>query len=225
MPSFVSSCIACKTQAEDACSLLSSQGSTEEGEHAVPGDIGKGEELKRVVAAMQGERAWCSTVAAKRIEHLARQFGEHGGVVFAVDHEAVAASAHAALDVRHGADGCPVIAELVDGDLVAKAFPDVVGGHTSADNVGVIGRNVEEAAGANSRVMDQSYVADGRADARAKDADLGVTLLLEPAEAAPGVQDGLAVGLKREANVRAANLVGALKAAGHAAIVIRQAHF
>jgi len=48
---------------------------------------------------------------------------------------------------------------------------------------------------------------------------LGIALLLEPVEAAVGVLDGLAVGLEGEADVGAADLVGALVAMGHAAVV------
>jgi uncharacterized membrane protein YhiD involved in acid resistance len=51
-----------------------------------------------------------------------------------------------------------------------------------------------------------------------------VALLLEPVEAAASVLDGLAVGLEREADVWAADLVGALVAVGHAAIVVGHAH-
>src|SRR5437016_13889440 len=98
-------------------------------------------------------------MAAEGINHLSGELGEHGGVVLAVDHEGVAAGAHAALDVGHGTDGGPVFAELVEGDVVAKAFPDVVGGHALADDVGIVGGDVEEAAGANTFVWNQSDVA------------------------------------------------------------------
>ena len=107
----------------------------------------------------------------------------------------------------------------------AKAFPDMVGGHALADDVGVVGGNVEEAAGAEAFIVDQGYVADGGADAGAEDAELGVALLLEPVEASAGVLDGLAVGLEGEANIRAANLVGALVAVSHAAVMVGHAHF
>src|SRR5713101_8810416 len=106
-----------------------SEGLEEEGEHAVAGDVGEGGEFEGVVAAGEFEGAGVGSVAAKGVEHLAGEFGEHGGVVLAVDHEGGAAGAHTTLDVGHGADGGPVLAELVDGDVVAKAFPDVVGGH------------------------------------------------------------------------------------------------
>jgi hypothetical protein len=49
--------------------------------------------------------------------------------------------------------------------------------------------------------------------------------LFEPAEAAAGVLDGLAVGLEGEADVRSDELVGALVAFGHAAVVVGEAHF
>ena len=201
------------------------QGFEEEGEHAVAGDVGEGGEFEGVVAAGELERAWFSAVAAEGIEHLARELGEHGGVVLAVDHERGAACAHTALDIGHGTDGGPVFAELVHGDVVSKGFPDVIGRHALADDVGVVGGNVEKTSGANAFIVNESDVADGGADAGAKDAELRVALLLKPGEAAAGVLDGLAVGLKGEADVGAADLVGALVAAGHAAVVVRHAHF
>ena len=197
----------------------------EESEHAVAGDVGEGGEFEGVVATGEFEGTGVCTVAAEGVEHLAGEMGEHGGVVLAIDHECVAAGAHAALDKGHGADGSPVFAELVDSDMVAKAFPDVVGGHALADDVGVVGGDVKEAAGANAFVMDESDVADGGSDAGAKDAELGVALLLEPMEAAAGVLDGLAIGLEGEADVGAADLVGAFVALGHAAVVVGHAHF
>src|SRR5260370_13423396 len=123
-------------------------------------------------------------VATEGGQHLLGQGWEEGGVVFAVDHKGVLAGAEATLDVRHGADGRPVFAELVDGDVVAKGLPDVGGVHALADDVGKIGGNVEEAASAEGGFVDQSDIADGRADAGAENAETGKTLLLEPAQAA-----------------------------------------
>src|SRR5207302_11467849 len=120
------------------------------------------------------------TVAAEGIEHLAGEFGEHGGVVLAVDHVGGATSAQAALDVRHGADGGPVFAKFVDSDMVAKAFPDVFGGHAMADDVGVVGGDVEKTAGADAFIVNESDVPDRGTDAGAEDAELGVALLFEP---------------------------------------------
>jgi len=108
--------------------------------------------------------------------------------------------------------------------VVAKAFPDVIGGHALADDVGVVGGDVEEAAGADAFIVNKSDVADRRADAGAEDAELGVALLLEPVEAAAGVLDGLAVGLQGEADVGSADLVGAFVALGHAAVMVGHAH-
>ncbi len=200
------------------------EGLEEEGEHAVAGEVGEGGEFEGVVAAGEFEGAGVGAVATEGVEHLAGEFGEHGGVVLAVDHEGVAASAHAAFDVGHRADGGPVFAEFVDGDVVAKAFPDVIGGHALADDVSIVGGDVKEAASADAFIVNESDVADGGADAGAEDAKLGVALLIEPVEAAAGVLYGLAVGLEGEADVGTADLVGALVAAGHAAVVIRHAH-
>ena len=116
------------------------------------------------------------------------------------------------------------MAKFVHGDVVSKAFPDVIGGHALAYDVGIIRGNVKEAADADGGVVHQRDVTDGGADAGAENAELRVALLLEPTEAAARVQNSLTVGLECEANVGAANLVGALVAAGHAAIVVRQAH-
>src|SRR6266851_4361816 len=201
------------------------EGLEEEGEHAIARDVGERGEFEGVVAAGEFEGAGVGSVAAKGVEHLAGEFGEHGGVVLAVDHEGGAAGAHTTLDVGHGADGGPVLAELVDGGVIAETFPDVVGGHALADDVGVIGGDVEEAAGADAFIVNEGDVADGGADAGAEDAKPGVALLLEPVEAATGVLDGLAIGLESEADVGAADLVGPLVAAGHAAVVVGHAHF
>ena len=201
------------------------EGFEEKGEHAVAGDVGERGEFEGVMAAGEFEGAGFSAMATEGIEHLAGELGEHGGVVLAVNHESGAAGTHAAFDIRHGTDGRPIFAELVDGDVVAKAFPDVVGGHALADDVGEVRGDVKETAGADAFIVDESDVADRGTDAGAEDAKLGVTLLLEPVEAAAGVLDSLAVGLEGEADVGAADLVGALVAAGHAAVVVRHAHF
>ena len=154
------------------------QGFEEEGEHAVAGDVGEGGEFEGVVAAGELEGAWFGTVAAQGVQHLARKLGEHGGVVLAVNHESGAASAHAPLDVRHGTDGGPVFAKLVDGDVVAKAFPDVIGGHALADDIGEVRGDVKETAGADAFIMGERDIAHGRPDAGAEDVKLGVPLLL-----------------------------------------------
>ena len=211
-------CLGCL---REPCSLR--QGFEEEGEHAVAGDVREGGEFERVVAAGEFEGAGVGAVAAEGVEHLSSEVGEHGGVVLAVDHESDATGAHAAFDVGHGADGGPVFAEFVDGDVVAKAFPDVIGGHALADDVGVVGGDVEEAAGADTFIVNEGDVAHRGADAGAEDAELGVALLFEPMEAAAGVLDSLTIGLEGEANIGAADLVGAFVAPGHAAIVIGHA--
>ncbi len=84
---------------------------------------------------------------------------------------------------------------------------------------------MEKTAGTYAFVVDEGDVADRGADAGAKDAEPGVALLLEPVEAAAGVLDGLAVGLESQADVGAADLVGAFVTLGHAAVVVGHAHF
>ena len=177
------------------------------------------------MAAGEFEGAWVGAVAAEGVEHLAGKIGEHGGIVAAVHHEGVAPGTHAAFDEGHGADGGPVFAEFIDTDMISKTFPDVVGGHALADDVGVIGGDVEKAASADAVIVDEGDVADGGADAGAEDAELGVALLLEPVEAAASVLDGLAVGLEGEADIGAADLVSALVAASHTAVVVGHTHF
>src|SRR5258708_10324104 len=126
-----------KNEAEFASSMgcLLGKGFEEEGEHAVAGDVGEGAEFEGVVAAGEFEGAGVGAVAAEGVEHLAGEFREHGGVVLAVNHEGVAAGTHATLDVGHGADWGPVFPKLIDGDVVAKPFPDVISGHALADDV------------------------------------------------------------------------------------------
>ena len=50
----------------------------------------------------------------------------------------LAIGAHATFDVRHRADRRPVFAEFVDGDVFAQAFPNMVGRHALAHNIGVV---------------------------------------------------------------------------------------
>src|SRR4029077_15103786 len=110
--------------------VLLGEGGTEEGEHSVTGNVREGRELEGVMPAVELQRAGMRAVALEGIQHLAAEFGEHGGVVFAVDEEGFAIGAETTLDVGHGANGCPVVAEFVNRDVLAKAFPDVVSGHT-----------------------------------------------------------------------------------------------
>ena len=201
------------------------EGFEEEGEHAVAGDVGEGGEFERIVAAGEFEGAGVGAVATEGVEHPAGKLWDHRGVVLSVDHQSVPAGTHAALDVGHGADGSPVFAEFFDTDMISKTFPDVVRGHALADDVGVVGGDVEEAAGADAFIVNEGDVADRGADAGAEDAQLRVALLLEPMETAAGVLDGLAIGLQGEADIGTADLVGALMAAGRAAIVVGHAHF
>src|SRR5260370_34660755 len=65
---------------------------------------------------------------------------------------------------------------------------------------------------------------DRSVDAGPEYPELGVARRFEPVEAAAGVLDGLAVGLESEADVGATELVGALVALGHAAVVVGHAH-
>src|SRR5713101_2806156 len=64
---------------------------TEEGEHEVASDVAEGEKLERIVSAVEGKSARMATMAAERGKHLLGEFGEHGGVVLPVDHEALTA--------------------------------------------------------------------------------------------------------------------------------------
>ena len=196
----------------------------EEGEHAVAGDVAEEGQLEGVVAAVEGQGAGMGIVPAEGGQHLLGEGRKEGGVVLTVDHEGVFAGTEAALDVGHGADGRPIFAEFVDGDVRAKGFPDMGGGHALADDVSEVGGDVEEAPGAHSGVVHQGDIADGRSDAGAEDAQASKALLLKPAEAAAGVLDGLAVGLEGQPNIGADELVGAFVAFGHAAVVVREAH-
>src|SRR5258708_26072733 len=184
------------------------EGLEEEGEHAVAGDVGEGGEFEGVVATGEFEGAGVGSVTAEGVEHLASEFGEHGGVVFAVDHEGVAAGAHTALDVGHGTDGGPVFAEFVHGNMVAKALPDVIGGHALTDDVGIVCGNVEEATGAYAFIVDEGDIANGGADAGAENAELGVGLLLQPVQAAAGGFGGFAGGAGGGGGGWGAGLVG-----------------
>ena len=204
---------------------LLGKGGAEEGEHAVAGDVAEGGEFEGIVAAGEFEGAGIGTVGVEGVEHLFGEFGEEGGIVLAVDHERVAAGAHTALDVRHGADGGPEFAKFVEGDVLAEAFPDVIGGHALADYIGEVGGDMKEAASVDAGIVNQSDVADRGADAGAEDADALVALLFEPAQAAAGVLNGLAIGLEGEADVGADELVCALMAASHTAVVVGHAHF
>ena len=198
---------------------------TKEGEHAVASDVAERGQFEGIVAAVEGQGTGMGIVAAEGGQHLLGQSGEEGRVVFAVDHKGVFAGTQATLDVGHRANGRPVFAELVYGDMVAKGFPDVGGRHALADDVGKVGGDVEEAASTHDGIVNQSDVADGRADAGAENAEAGKTLLLEPPDAAASVLDGLAIGLEGDADVGADELVSALMAFSHAAVVVGEAHF
>src|SRR5580692_4670875 len=146
---------------------------SQEREDAVTGDVAEGREFEGIVAAVELEAAGVGTMAAKGVEHLTAQLGEHGGVVLAIDEEGLAVGAHAALDVGHGADGRPVVAEFLDRDVVAKALPYVVGGHALADDVRVIGGKMQEAASFNGGIVHEGDVADGRAEAGTQNTEAG----------------------------------------------------
>src|SRR6266446_7786348 len=121
---------------------------------------------------------------------------------------------------------CPTSnAEFVDGDMVFETLPDEIGGNSLTDDVGVVGGDVEKTAGADAFIVREGDITDRGAEAGAEDAEFGVTLLFEPVEAATGVLDGLAIGLEGEADIGAADLVGAFVAVGHAPVVVGHAHF
>src|SRR5206468_9129190 len=91
------------------------------------------------------------------------ELGEHGGVVFTVEHEGVASGTHTPFDVGHWAYGGPIFAEFIDSDMVFQTLPDVIGGHALTDDVGVVGRDVEKTAGAEAVIVNEGDIADGRA--------------------------------------------------------------
>ena len=83
---------------------------------------------------------------------------------------------------------------------------------------------MEKAASADAFIVNEGDVANGRTEAGAQDAELGIAPLFKPVEATARVLDGLAVGLEGEADVGAADLVGALVALSHATVVVRHTH-
>ena len=93
------------------------------------------------------------------------------------------------------------------------------------DHVSKIGRHVQERRRAQGGLVAHGDESDGGADAGAENTEAAVALLFEPAQGAAHVEDGLAVGLHRQADIRADQMIGARMPGNRAAVVIRQAHF
>src|SRR5579883_1409085 len=76
---------------------------------------------------------------------------------------------------------------------------------------------------ANTRIVRARQKRIAGAEAGADDAEVTVTLLLEPVEAGACVDDGLARSIDRAADIRRDCIIGTCKAGRHARIVIRKA--
>ena len=113
------------------------------------------------MAALEFKAARISSVTAQGVKHLPAEFGEHGGVVFAIDEKRFAVGAHPTLDIGDRTDGSPIISKFVHGDMVAQAFPDVVCGHPLTDDIGIISGKVEKTASLDGCIVHQRDVAHG----------------------------------------------------------------
>ncbi len=147
------------------------------------------------------------------------------GVVAAADGEDFLARAVQAADVGIRADGRKVVADVVAGHFVAERLPDVRGGEPSGEDVAEVRGDVEKGAGTQSRFVRDGEKGEAGTDAGADDAEAVVALALEPTEGALHVQNGLAICLEGEADIGAAEMVGARVARDGATIMIWEAEF
>src|SRR6185312_2187834 len=88
------------------------------------------------------------------------------------------------LEVRHGTDCRPQIAQAVQINLIFHPGADVARGLARPDNVGKISGGVVKSRNANARIMRGGKEGIARSEACAENAELTVTLLLQPVEAA-----------------------------------------
>jgi hypothetical protein len=160
----------------------------------------------------------------QRIQHLLRQFRQHRGIVLPINHEAVSIRAHTSFDIRHRADRGPIFPQLIHRHVMPQTFPHVIGSHALAHHIRVIGRNVKEAARANRFIVHQRDISDRRPDARTQQSEPLISLLLQPPQTSPRILHRLPIRLKRQPNIRPADLVRAFVPVGHAPVVIRHAH-
>jgi hypothetical protein len=117
------------------------------------------------------------------------------------------------------------MANFFEGKILVQRFPDIRGGQAGRDHVAEISGNMEESGGAQSRFMGKSEEREARANAGPEQAEAVVALLLKPAQRAAHVQDRLPVGLQREADIRADQMIGTRMSGDGAAVVIWQADF
>src|SRR2546421_12646601 len=91
--------------------------------------------------------------------------------------------------------------------MLAETLPDVRRGHALAYDVREIGGHVKKAASPDGGIVDQGDVTNRGSNACAKNAEAGETLLFEPAEAAAGGANRMALVLKRKNQVVGSDVV------------------
>lgn len=175
------------------------------------------------MSAGQAERPAINFVRTNCGKKIIGKFIGESRVVTGADGEELLARAAQFGNVRHGADRRPAGANLVLGNFRTHRFPDVDGGEAGGDNISEIAGHVKQSGGTNERFVRSGDAGDAGAEAGTENSERAVTARFEPAKAAAGVANCLAIGLKSKANVWANDVVGTRMAGRGALVVIRQA--
>src|SRR5208337_1405817 len=126
-------------------------------------------------------------------------------------------------EVCHRTYRKPGLAQRLQSDLRLDTLPDVARRLSAPDDVGDVSGGVIEGGHAKTRIVRGGDKGVTGAQACAHDAELAVTLLLEPIKTAADVDHALPDGIERAADVGGDGIVGATDFGGHADIVIRHA--
>ncbi len=127
------------------------------------------------------------------------------------------------IEVGHGTDGEPGLAQGFEIDVGFDSLADVAGGLSVPYDVGDVGGGVVEGGDANAGIVGGGDEGVTGTQTGADDSELAVALLLEPIEAAADVDDALADGVEGAAEVGGDSVIGAADLGGHADIVIGHA--
>ena len=201
-----------------------SEGPTQKCAEAVPGGVLEGRDAERIVAARQAKPLEVHVIVANRVKKCIRELGPERRVKAAADSEKFFACAVKLRDVGKRADGRPIAAQIIGGKFRLQRFPNVHGRETARDDVAKIVGDVKECSSPQRRLVAHGDEGYRRPDTGPENAQAVVSLPLEPAEGHSDVNDGLAIGLQSESDVRPDQMIAAGMAWNGPAVMIGEAH-
>src|SRR5215510_6881567 len=135
-------------------------------------------------------------MAGELCHNLPGEFGKKGEVVVCVNDERLFAGSCELVEVHHRTGGEPQLSQPFEIDLLLHALANVPGRLAVPHDVGEISGGVVEGRNPDARVVSASDESVTGTKTRADQAELPITLLLQPIETTTNVDDTLAYGIQ-----------------------------